>query len=1561
MEQQAFYGRLDEVADGTLSGWAMYRQQPMNPLSVRIDGVEVARIMADGVREDVAKHYGLSDTRYGFRYRIPPALRLGSVGDVRLEVCSAVTGQPLIGSPRRIRLGPGGIPLSLAKPPAVSEWRCPVEVPSRPVAQSMRIALVTLNLNGGYLLGELLASFQRHNTHANYEWIIVDHGSHDDSVAVCEAWKDRLNLRVLQRGGNYSFSASNNRAVQHTEADYVVFLNNDVIFHGDIMARLAAHLADETVGMVGVRLQQRYVGQKDSGADHHLGIAFTTDRDDRFALPMELPINDYTASVAKGVWEVPAVTAALAMMRRADFLAIGGFHEDYFYGFEDVDLCLTLRDRLGKRILCDNRVDVDHYCSISRQKHSAEEKRRVALNKAVLEQRTGLHLMDALRREQLTNQPLLRMTPVRVAFAVTEVAEATAAGDYYTALELAEMLHASCGWECFFLERSQWYAGGAFDVLIAMVEGFDPSRLQRIANDTVLIAWVRNWFERWIAHEYLERFDQVWISSEQARRRFAAVTSIPVKLLRIATNPERFQMAQPDSALRSDYCFTGSFFGAPRDIAEQLDPEAIGHDFALFGHGWHAVEHLKPWACGPLPYADMPRVYASTRLVIDDANHTCKAWGAANSRVFDALAAGALVITNSASVSEDVFGGRLPVYRDRDELTRLVRYYLENEEQRRELVRQLRTEVLQRHTYPYRAREVRQFLHQAFLAERVLVEAGSQPELAMAVVGVLRAQGFRVSRRRDDRLGRHRELGAEVLIHCMASESERPSRQPAAGKVNVLVAPTPIPQARWQDFDMAVVPIPFAESLPTSCYTVLLPSSEPVTVGMASDALGQASAVIRHCLRIRRKIAVAERGTELPVEQQAACAAKSIALRFFPDYTATNPYQQLLYRGLDRQLDLAPGDIDAALKLVAGQHFDSVIFHLHWTSVIPGATDRRAEAQARIERFLDQMDRFIAQGGRLFWTIHNAVSHEAPFPELEARLCQALAERAEVIHVHSPRVPALVADWYGLPEHKVWVGHHGSYIGWYDADPGDIEHIDRAVARRWLGVPNDAKVLLFLGQIRAYKGLSRLIDAFKHVRAEQPDAWLVIAGGAHGFDLAELQQQLRGVDHVITRFERIPDDRLRHYLHAADFMVVPYTRVLTSGSVVLASSFGLPTIAPDLGLIGETVRDGDTGLLYQPEEPASLLATLQRAMSLEPSARMAMARAAYHDARNNDWRETRRALHRHAVCGRLAQRERFMTEQDSHECYVSRPQRLTVQARAAIVVLHYAHLDDTLRCLESIKAQQIQDFDLYVISNDETPEAFVELVVSHPDAIIIQAPRNLGYAGGNNLALAEIRQKRHYDYFWILNPDTVVPRNLLGDLLDRADRYPQVGVFGVAITFGDRPDTVWFAGGDIRWENGLETSHRYLGKPVSELPTEPMEVDYVTGASLFGRTEILDKVGLIPEEYFLYFEETDWCMQMRSAGYQLLVFPDLRMQHYKRSESGGAPTMDYLKYYCNNALRFTEKYNPEKYEDTLGILYGKSKLWIQQIKNLNKEYTEKVEKFFEIFFTKKVAYYSKSR
>jgi len=479
-------------------------------------------------------------------------------------------------------------------------------------------------------------------------------------------------------------------------------------------------------------------------------------------------------------------------VRSEVFRELGGFHEGYFYGYEDVDLCLRLRES-GRRVLSANFLEALHDRAHSRRRMDPSSARRLVENRRLLDERFGVELRRQMRFDLFERPGFWSATPLRIGFAVTETGEEARAGDVFTALELGRELEAQFFCRCYLLDRTSWYELGGIDVVVAMVDQYEPSRIRHAAPHLIRIAWVRNWFERFASSESAADFDLIWASSLRAARFLEERLAKPVGVMHIATAFERFEKAKAREVFRCDYCFTGHHWGAHREIVRCLDPAKLSYRGRVYGDGWEEVEELRPIVQGPVPYRDMPEVYASTRVVVDDANHVTKPWGSVNSRVFDALAAGALVVTNGDVGSRDVFDGLLPSYRNAAELNDLLTRYLEDEPARDRLVASLREVVRREHTYRRRAQQAWRALRQAAENQiRFSIKVGAPSaavreewgdwHFARGLKRALERHGHRVRVDCLDSWSNSEAVGDDVVLVLRGLSAY----EPRAGQVNLL-------------------------------------------------------------------------------------------------------------------------------------------------------------------------------------------------------------------------------------------------------------------------------------------------------------------------------------------------------------------------------------------------------------------------------------------------------------------------------------------------------------------------------------------------------------------------------------------------------------------------------------------------------------------------------------------------------------------------------------------------------------------------------------------------------
>jgi len=298
---------------------------------------------------------------------------------------------------------------------------------------------------------------------------------------------------------------------------------------------------------------------------------------------------------------------------------------------------------------------------------------------------------------------------------------------------------------------------------------------------------------------------------------------------------------------------------------------------------------------------------------------------------------------------------------------------------------------------------------------------------------------------------------------------------------------------------------------------------------------------------------------------------------FWPDYSRGNPYQSLLYAPAGIRAEVVSGDIAAAIRLIASGDVRpaDTVFHLHWLHVLFRSARSADEAAARAAAFAGQLAHFRDLGGRIVWTIHNTLSHDTPFADVETELSARVAGLADRVHLHCAGSLAEVNAVFAVPAEKVRVSRHGHYIGAYP------DYVDRAGARAALGIGANEDVILFTGQVRPYKGVDHLVAAFRAILADRSRTRLVIAGKTEGDALAGLGLRPAERARILMTGRFVADTELQLFFRAADIAAYPYRNILTSGSLMLALSFGVPSVTPRVAMTAKVLDGNDAGRLYE--------------------------------------------------------------------------------------------------------------------------------------------------------------------------------------------------------------------------------------------------------------------------------------------------------------------------------------------------------------------------------------------
>lgn len=210
------------------------------------------------------------------------------------------------------------------------------------------------------------------------------------------------------------------------------------------------------------------------------------------------------------------------------------------------------------------------------------------------------------------------------------------------------------------------------------------------------------------------------------------------------------------------------------------------------------------------------------------------------------------------------------------------------------------------------------------------------------------------------------------------------------------------------------------------------------------------------------------------------------------------------------------------------------------------------------------------------------------------------------------------------------------------------------------------------------------------------------------------------------------------------------------------------------------------------------------------------------------------------------------------------------------------------------------------------------------DAVVtlVHSGANLGFAGGVNVGLAHLARDPAIGHFWILNPDSAVPPGSLEALVRHLGGGAAYGLLGGRVIYFDRPDRIQIDGGRVDFRTGVSDNHN-LGRPANSPPPDPAALDFITGASVVASRTFYERVGPMPEEYFLYYEEVDWALR---RGEMPLDYCAGLVVYHRAGTAIGSPTgrrraSPFSLYFKHRGrMRFLRRFNPRALP--IGYAYG---------------------------------------
>ena len=236
----------------------------------------------------------------------------------------------------------------------------------------------------------------------------------------------------------------------------------------------------------------------------------------------------------------------------------------------------------------------------------------------------------------------------------------------------------------------------------------------------------------------------------------------------------------------------------------------------------------------------------------------------------------------------------------------------------------------------------------------------------------------------------------------------------------------------------------------------------------------------------------------------------------------------------------------------------------------------------------------------------------------------------------------------------------------------------------------------------------------------------------------------------------------------------------------------------------------------------------------------------------------------------------------------------------AVILLNWNGYQDTYECLKSLETLSYPNFHVFLVDNDSSDDSFTKLKKDQESGkfnvglTCIQSGGNLGCAGGNNVGIKRAYEQG-FDYYWMLNNDTYVDPDALSTLVEVIENDKKVGIVGSKIYYADTK-LLWFAGGSV---NPYIGTSKMIGIEEEDKGQydEQKEVDFIVGCSMLFSREVIESIGYLEEDYFIYYEDTDWNLRAKKAGWKIVYVPTSIIYHKESSSTKSSDLSPYYAYY----------------------------------------------------------------
>lgn len=219
-----------------------------------------------------------------------------------------------------------------------------------------------------------------------------------------------------------------------------------------------------------------------------------------------------------------------------------------------------------------------------------------------------------------------------------------------------------------------------------------------------------------------------------------------------------------------------------------------------------------------------------------------------------------------------------------------------------------------------------------------------------------------------------------------------------------------------------------------------------------------------------------------------------------------------------------------------------------------------------------------------------------------------------------------------------------------------------------------------------------------------------------------------------------------------------------------------------------------------------------------------------------------------------------------------------MSSKVSIILINFNGFLDTVECIDSLNDIDYTNYEIIVVDNDsEKDYSLLSAKYLGSNVIVLSSGSNLGFSGGNNIGISYARN-RDADYILLLNNDTIVEKDFLTHMVSTAQKYNNRCAVTSKIMYAYDKERIWYAGGKFDFKTS-RTSVYGINEIDSAKYNHAHQVSFASGCCLLIPVNILDDIGLMDVDYFLYCEDTDYCLRILKAGNEIMYEPKAKIYH----------------------------------------------------------------------------------